>query len=152
VKRDDETEDVGDLRRAKPTKRILEQVRGISAELVRHVEVLKIWSAGSVTAEEALTTAEIVVTRCQELVKELAELDASGFSPPRKCYTASTTEGDVVQVLPEHRSFYADFMAPENMVVLRVVKKQPGKGGGLVVEAADGARMRVAIAHVVKTN
>jgi hypothetical protein len=145
-------EEVGDLRRARPTKRILEQIRGIMADLGKHSEALEAWSSSSNIARSALETARIVTAHGDVLLEHLKNLDSSGFSPPRKCYTASTTEGDVVQVLAEHRDFYSDFMGPENMTNLRVVKKQPGKGGGLVVEAADGARMRVAIAHVVKTS
>ena len=145
-------EEVGDLRRAKPTRRILEQVRGIMQEMARHSEVLDSWSSGSETAREALVNMRLIVIRGESLVGQLAKLNASGFSPPRKCYTASTAEGDTVRVLEEHRDFYSDLMDPSKMVSLKVVKKQPGKGGGLVVEATDRSRMRVAIAHVVKTS
>jgi hypothetical protein len=121
-------------------------------EISRHLEILESWASGNGIANCALVEARVMSARCEKLIEHLGALDASGFSPPRKCYTASTTEGDTIQVLEAHRNFYSDFMDPAKMVDLHVVKKQPGKGGGLVVEAADGSRMRVAIAHVVKTS
>ena len=145
-------DEVGDLRRARPTLRILEQVRGYKREISRHLEILETWSSDNEIAKCALSDAHLMFDSCEDLVRHLVELNTSGFSPPRKCYTASTTEGDIVQVLEAHRDFYAELMEPAKMVNLSVVKKQPGKGGGLVVEAADGSRMRVAIAHVVKTS
>lgn len=145
-------EEVGDLRRARPTRRILEQVRGYMKEISRHLEILESWASGNGIANCALAEARVMSARCEKLIEHLGALDASGFSPPRKCYTASTKEGDIVQVLEAHREFYAELMEPAKMTNLTVVKKQPGKGGGLVVEAADGSRMRAAIAHVVKTS
>ena len=145
-------EEVGDLRRARPTRRILEQVRGNMLDFSRHSEVLKGWSVDSDLASLALANVLLIAARGEELVSQLTKLDASGFSPPRKCYTASTTEGDIIQVLEAHREFYSELMEPSKMTGLKVLRKQPGKGGGLVVEAADGTRMRVAIAHVVKTS
>lgn len=144
--------EVEDLRRARPTKRILEQVRGVMGELRRHSESLISWCSGSELAQEALGHLRLIVVRGDELVKALEKLDSSGFSPPRKCYTAATGAGDTVQVLEDHKDFYADFMDPALMSELKVLKKQPGKGGGLVVEAKDGSRMRVAIVHVVRTS
>lgn len=121
-------------------------------DLSRHAEILTSWLPDSETAREALGNVRLMVIRGEALVGLLTKLDSSGFSPPRKCYTASTTEGDTVQVLVAHREFYSDFMAPSLMADLQVIKKQPGKGGGLVVVAADGSKMRVAMAHVVKTS
>jgi len=144
--------EVEDLRRARPTKRILEQVRSVIGEFRRHSASLISWCSGSELAQEALGHLRLIVVRGDDLVKVLEKLDASGFSPPRKCYTAATGAGDTVMVLEEHRDFYADLMDPTKMADLKVLKKQPGKGGGLVVEAKDGSRMRVAIVHVVRTS
>ena len=80
----------------------------------------------------------------------MTALDDLGFSPPRKSYTAGTVEGDHVTIIESFRDLYADLMGCDQMVDMVVEKVHPGKGGGFVVRAQGGSKMKVAKCHVVK--
>ena len=145
-------EDVN-LRSAPPTTRL----RGLAAaskERMESVEKrLKSWEVQSTDNQligVAVTEAAEVLQCMLTLEETLVELEKSGYSPPRKSFTASTEEGDVVSVLTEHKEKYKDIMDAGQMDRMTVLKKHPGKGGGLVVESTEGSRMRVASSHVVK--
>jgi hypothetical protein len=121
-----------------------------TASLEKDYAKLVAWGAGNEVAKEAAALLCLILNRFPELNVQLAKLDTSGFSPPRLSYTASVVEGDRVSVLEGQRHLYDDIMASELMIGMLVVKKHPGKGGGLVVENAQGNRMKVAMSHVVK--
>lgn len=69
---------------------------------------------------------------------------------PRKSkpVVADVVEGDSVAVLEEHRDSYSDILAADKQVALKVVKKYPGRGGGLLVAASSGTKLKVAASHV----
>lgn len=141
----------GDLRKVPPVQRM----RGLQAELRKKLEKglqkLELWETLTDTqsAKEATLTLGGILNELDTLDEHLADLEKSGFSPARKSYTAQAGEGDHVTVLEDKRDLYSEIMEPTQMINLVVVKKQPGKSGGLVVESADSVRMRVAVSHVV---
>jgi hypothetical protein len=139
-----------DLRTASPVKRIMGKISLAVANLTKDHEKLEKWGEGNEVAREAAEHLAGVLNEFPTLQERLVVLDASGFSPPRLSYTASVVEGDKVSVLEGQRFLYSDIMAPELMIAMLVVKKLPGKGGGLVVENTKGNRMKVAMSHVVK--
>jgi hypothetical protein len=146
-----------DLRTARPVRRLAGQVRVHAESLKNRCETLEAWTKPrGKDAEpnpfvlEAHGALVHVVEGFPKFFEAMKVLDELGFSPPRKSFTASTREGDRVSVLESFRSVYSDFMDPSDMIDLYVVKKVPGKGGGLVVSAKSGARMKVAKCHVVK--
>jgi hypothetical protein len=138
------------LRTAPPVKRVMGKISAALASLTRDHEKLEGWGETNVLAKEAAEQLAAILNEFPALTEQLNTLDASGFSPPRLSYTASVAEGDRVSVLEEHRHLYDDIMPAELMLDLLVLKKQPGKGGGLVVENSKGSRMRVAVSHTVK--
>lgn len=149
----DETEDslpCSDLRKVAPVRRMRGQVAVVEGSLARHHATLSSWAVSNGLAQKACDALAEVVAHIALFDDAMRALEDSGFSPPRKTFTAATKRGDRVRVLEEHRTFYADLMPQELMLDLLVTKKQPGKGGGLVVEASDKRKMRVAIAHVVR--
>ena len=139
-----------DLRRVEPVRRMRGQVEVISRALAKHRATLSSWALTNQLAQKAGDVLALVADHIALFDNAMSDLGASGFSPPRKTFTALTKKGDRVRVLEEHRSFYSDLVDPDLMLNLVVVRKPPGKGGGLVVEALDGRKMRVAIAHVVR--
>lgn len=139
-----------DLRKVAPVARM----RGLQAicreKLAKDLLKLKTWQTNTSEASvgDAILTLGGIVNEMETLDSQLQELEESGFSPARKSFTAKTKEGDRVSVLEDKRSDYAEIMEPSKMVDLVVVKKRPGRGGGLVVEASDRTRMQVAVSHV----
>jgi len=140
------------LRTAAPPVRVRGQIANATGKLDQVHERMKGWYAN--TANDVLLDAtnklDAVISSLRTLDGVMADLIASGFSPPRKSFTAGTREGDSVSVLDEHRAQYSDILKPEKQVELTVVKKYPGRGGGLIVEAKDGTRLRVSTSHVVR--
>ena len=70
-------------------------------------------------------------------------------SPSRKSFTALTKEGDHVALLDKYRPQYNDLIDRELMGDLKVFRKNENRGG-LVLEATNGSRIKVAAAHVVR--
>lgn len=140
------------LRTAAPAVRVRGQIDNATAKLDQILGKLKGWveTAANDVLSEVTDRLGSIVGELHGLDETLASLVASGWTPPRKSYTASTDEGDSVSVLDEHREGYADILAPAKQVELEVVKKYPGRGGGLVVQAKDGTRLKVSTSHVVR--
>jgi hypothetical protein len=147
-----EDNETKDLRKVPPVERLRGLQSVCRAKLEKDLVKLNAWqnyTENESLKEAALTLGEIL-NSFKILDEQLKELEDSGFSPARKSYTAKAGEGDRVSVLEEKREAYSDLMDPIKMVDLLVVKKRPGKTGGLVVEAEDNSRMQVAVAHVVR--
>ena len=145
------------LRTARPVRRLAGQVRLHALSLQNRCLTLESWTRpkGRGAEPNPLVTAahaslREVLACFPRFFDLMQELEASGFSPPRKSFTADTKAGDRVSVLESFRPNYADFMEPEEMIDLLVEKKYPGKSGGLVVRSEGGAVMKVAKCHVVK--
>ena len=150
------TENVN-LRSAPPVERLIGQLAIVQETLEKRRETLEAWAEPQVEgaevnelAKDALDALNTVVDGFPLVKTALDKLLASGYSPPRKSYTAGTEEGDRVAILEGDRVRYEDIMEVDLMLDLEVIKKIPGKGGGLIVAASDGARMKVATSHVVK--
>jgi hypothetical protein len=140
----------GDLRTAPPVVRTIAFVKRLHAEANKVCVKLASWAEQNPVVSEASSSANELANSFPALEDALVELKDSGFSPPRTTYTASTDEGDTVMVLDKFREKYEDLMNPASMTILTVIKKHPGKGGGLIVESSDKVRMKVATSHVVK--
>lgn len=146
-----------DLRTAKPVIRLKGQISILMKTLNDRRETLEGWTKPQVEGAEpneqavsALEALNEITNAYPAFVEAMDELEKSGFSPARKSYTATTGEGDRVAVLEDERHRYTDIMDEDLMLDMLVIKKQPGKGGGLIVEAKDGPKMKVALSHVVK--
>ena len=140
----------GDLRTAPPVVRMRAFVNRLHDDLNKVCVKLETWSEQNEVVSDARNAAAALTNEFSALEEALEELEKGGFSPPRTTYTASTEEGDTVAVLDKYRDKYEDIMPSSEMGHLKVLKKHPGKGGGLIVENADGDRMKVATSHVVK--
>jgi hypothetical protein len=140
----------GDLRTASPVVRMRAFVGRLHESTQKVCKKLATWSDQNDVVSEAAGAAVELEGLFPALEDALATLEENGFSPPRTTYTASTEEGDHVSVLDKFREKYEDLMPADSMGDLTVIKKHPGKGGGLIVESSDGARMKVATSHVVK--
>lgn len=140
----------GDLRTAPPVVRMRVFVDRMCDDMAKVCAKLETWAEQNEIVVDAKAAAAELMNSFPALDDALEELDKKGFSPPRTTYTASTEEGDTVSVLDKYREKYDDIMSPTDMAKLTVVKKHPGKGGGLIVENSKGARMKVATSHVVK--
>jgi hypothetical protein len=140
------------LRTAAPAIRIRGQVGNATEKLEQVLGRVTGWLDSSSSEELSVVSNQLgeVVESLGALDKSLAALVESGWMPPRKSYTASTKEGDTVSVLDEHRHRYSDILKPEKQVELKIVKKYPGRGGGLVAESKDGTRLMVSTSHVVR--
>ena len=140
------------LRSAAPAVRIRGQVANSADKLEQVLGKMQGWNENSTSSElsQGIDQLDGVMAGLRVLDKTLAALVDAGWMPPRKSYTAATKEGDVVSVLEEHRNRYSDILKPEKQVELKVVKKHPGRGGGLVAEAKDGTRLMVSTSHVVR--
>jgi hypothetical protein len=138
------------LRTAPPVKRVMGKILAALASLTKDHEKLEGWGENNVLAKEAAEHLAGILNEFPSLSERLTVLDDSGFSPPRLSYTASIVEGDRLSVLEENRHLYDEIMPADLMRDLLVLKKQPGKGGGLVVENSKGVRMRVAVSHTAK--
>ena len=138
------------LRTVAPVKRVKGKIVVAVDSLAREYLKLEAWGKKNRLAKTAADLLESILNDFPALTDSLEVLDASGFSPPRLSYTSSVVEGDRVSVLEDHRHLYDEVMSCDLMLNLAVVKRHPGKGGGLVVENAKGTRMKVAISHVVK--
>jgi hypothetical protein len=141
-----------DLRKVPPVARMRGLQAVLRAKLDKDLEKLNTWKGftdNQAAVDAALTLGEILNT-FSTLDAQLEELQESGFSPARKSYTARANEGDKVTVLEEKREVYSDLMEPAMMIDMLVIKKRPGKGGGLIVEASDSTRMQVSVSHVVR--
>jgi hypothetical protein len=143
--------DKQDLRTVPPVARMRGLQEGIKEKLEKDLTKLKAWQTvtDNQAAKDAVATLGGVLNELEVLDSQLAELEESGFSPARKSFTAKAAEGDRVTVLDDKREGYSEIMDPESMVDLLVVKKRPGKSGGLVVESKDHVRMQVPVSHVV---
>jgi hypothetical protein len=146
-----------DLRTARPVRRVAGQVRILVEGLSARCATIETWThpkgrgaEPNAQVVEAHTVLAQLLDGFPGFFKLMDQLDEQGFSPPRKSFTASTKEGDRIAVLESYRLRYADFMPPALMVDLHVDKKHPGMGGGLVVSAPSGEKMKVAKCHVVK--
>lgn len=116
-----------------------------------HCSRLSEWAAKSDAAAESRDILTGVLHGADNFNAEMKLFEDTGWSPPRKSYTAKTSEGDRVAILEDMRGSYSDILDRDLMADLLVVKKHPGnKGGGLVVEASDGSKIKVSISHVVK--
>lgn len=154
----DETKTAGsssekvNLRTAAPAVRIRGQVANAAEKLDQVLAKMKGWAGNSSSDELNQGTEQLdgVMAGLRVLDKTLGALVESGWTPPRKSYTASTAEGDTVSVLDEYRDRYSDILPPAKQVELKVVKKYPGRGGGLVAESKDGTRLMVSTSHVVR--
>ena len=145
------------LRSAPPVERLIGQLAIVQETIEKRRDTLAAWAEPQVEgaevnelAKDALDALNVVVEGFPAVKTALDKLLASGYSPPRKSYTAGTEEGDRVAILEGDRVRYEDIMEADLMLDLEVIKKIPGKGGGLIVAASDGARMKVATSHVVK--
>ena len=145
-----------DLRKARPVRRLAGQVKLHAQGLINRCATLEAWTRPRgdgppnplvVQAHESLCH---VVEGFPKFFATMTALDGVGFSPPRKSFTAGTVEGDRISVLESCRERYSDLMYPDMMVDMAVEKVYPGKGGGLVVTAKNGERMKVSKCHVVK--
>jgi hypothetical protein len=141
---------IGDLRTAPPIVRVRAFVARLREGVNKVCVKLATWAEQNDVVADASTAAAELMNAFPALDETLEELETKGFSPPRTTYTASTEEGDTVSVLDKYREKYEDIMAPSEMGKLTVLKKHPGKGGGLIVENSHGAKMKVATSHVVK--
>lgn len=140
-----------DLRTAPPVQRMRLVLEKQFEAIEPHLAKLFDWTEKNPTAHKAYAILLQIVDMAADFDAEMAEFEATGWSPARKSYTAKTNEGDHVAILEDMRESYADLMDPKLMGDLVVVKKHPGnKGGGLVVEAKGGDKMKVSISHVVK--
>lgn len=145
------------LRSAPPVERLIGQLAIVQETIEKRRDTLEAWAKPQVEgaepnelAKDALEALNGVVEAFPAVATALDKLHASGYSPPRKSYTAGTEEGDHVAILEGDRVRYEDIMEADQMLDLEVIKKIPGKGGGLIVQNNDGARMKVATSHVVK--
>ncbi len=152
TKGDGKTDERVNLRTAAPAIRIRGQVANASDKLEQVLGKMKDWAENSVSNElsQGANQLEAIMGELRTLDETLGVLVATGWMPPRKSYTAATTEGDRVNVLDEHRSRYSDILPPAKQVDLTVVKKYPGRGGGLIAESKDGTRLMVSTSHVVR--
>jgi hypothetical protein len=143
------------LRTAPPVVRMRGQITIMSDKLAPIAEKLADWSTKSPDNELLTEVGEqlaTTVSNIETVISVLTKLEKSGFLPPRKSYTLSTDEGDVVSVLEDYRVKYVDIVPADDQVGLTVVKKYPGKGGGLVVQTKKGVKMKVATSHILKTS
>lgn len=151
-----------DLRRAPPVQRLVRQLLAFQAKLNDRRETYEAWS-GSLPHDSQVRALmgqgsrhfEALLGAFSPLCVILRALAKTGFSPPRKCFTANTAVGDSVSVLEIYHSSYRDILDPRFMGDLEVIKKYPGKGaggkgGGLLVKASDGTTLKVASSHVVR--
>jgi hypothetical protein len=138
------------LRTAGPVTRL----RGVVAVLVDKVcyahDRLTVWGESNDLARELSEAFGGLQGELSSIAERLEKLELSGFSPPRKSFTADTSEGDHVLLLDQYRDRYADLLDPSHMDNLVVLKKRAGRGGGLILEATDGTKFQTAIAHVVR--
>ena len=140
-----------DLRTAPPVQRMRLVLGKLFEGVGSHLTKLSDWAEKNPAAQKAYAVLLQIADLSIEFDTEMVEFEKTGWSPPRKSYTAKTNEGDRVAVLEDMRDSCAELMDPKLMGDLLVVKKYPGnKGGGLVVEAKDGSKMKVSISHVVK--
>ena len=140
--------DIGsvNLRTAGPVTRL----RGIVEKAVEKLTAAQVkvsgWDCKTETLQDLLAE---VLARIPDIQQELEDLEKSGYSPPRKSYTAQTAEGDHVSILEKYRANYKDILDEELMDNLLVVRKNENRGG-LILEAANKGRLKTATAHVVR--
>jgi hypothetical protein len=140
----------GDLRTAHPVVKVRACVARLREGVDKVCKRLAGWVKQNESVGDASNSALELVNAFPALEDALEELEHKGFSPERTTYTASAEEGDVVSVLDKFREKYEDIMPPSSMAHLTVLKKYPGRGGGLIVESTDEGKMKVASSHVVK--
>lgn len=140
-----------DLRTAPPVRRMRLILAKLFEDVRPHLDRLAEWAEKNLAAVPSREALFRVVDGANTFGARMTEFEATGWSPPRKSFTAKTSEGDRVAILEDMRGSYSDILDPNLMGDLLVVKKHPGnKGGGLVVEASDGSKIKVSISHVVK--
>jgi hypothetical protein len=140
-----------DLRTAPPVRRMRLVLAQQFEAVELHLAKLTYWSDTNSAAAKAHAILLHIVEMAEAFDAEMTTFEATGWSPPRKSYTAKTEEGDSVAILEDMKDSYTELMDAKLMGDLKVVKKHPGnRGGGLIVEAKDGSRMKVSISHVVK--
>jgi hypothetical protein len=144
--------DIGsiNLRTAGPVTR-LRGVMAVITEKSEYVrEKLAVWGEGNTEAGELAEAVAVLQGELGTITEALETLEKSGFSPPRKSFTADTSEGDHVSILEQYRTRYEDILEARLMDNLEVLKKRDGRGGGLTLVASDGTKVLTAIAHVVR--
>ena len=140
-----------DLRTAPPVRRMRLILAKLFEDVRPHLLRLSEWAAKNDAATASRDILTGVLRGADDFNNEMELFELTGWSPPRKSFTAKTSEGDRVAILEDMRGSYSDILDPNLMGDLLVVKKHPGnKGGGLVVEAGDGSKIKVSISHVVK--
>jgi hypothetical protein len=146
----------GDLRTARPVRRLAGQVKIHAQGIINRCSTLEAWTrpkgggAPNPLVVEAHRSLCEVVEGFSRFFATMTALDKLGFSPPRKSYTMETVSGDHVTVIESFRDLYVDLMGADLMVDLVVEKVIPGKGGGFVVRAYNGSKMKVAKCHAVR--
>jgi hypothetical protein len=142
--------EVVNLRTAGPVTRL----RGVMAQVTSKITFvqgkLTSWGDSNEQAKELADAAEQLNSEVSTLVEGLEKLEGTGFSPPRKSFTALTTVGDRVSILEKYRERYEDLLHRDQMDDLTVIKKRDGRGGGLILEARDGTKVPAASAHIVR--
>jgi hypothetical protein len=137
------------LRTVGPVTR-LRGVMAVVTEKVATVEAkLTKWGEENETAAEIAEAVTAVVAEVHGISERLKQLELSGFSPPRKSFTAQTKEGDHVSLLEKYREHYDDLIDRSLMNDLVVIRKNENRGG-LVLETETGTRVKAAAAHVVR--
>jgi hypothetical protein len=140
-----------DLRREQPVRRMRLVLANTFESMESHITKLTGWAETNPAAEKSLILLTNILGLAAEFGDEMVKFEETGWSPARKSFSAKTDEGDRVAILDDMRTTYADLMNVSLMSDLLVIKKHAGnRGGGLIVEAAGGERMKVAISHVVK--
>jgi hypothetical protein len=137
------------LRTAGPVTRLRGVMAVITAKLQFVQGKLVNWSETNETAKDIADSVETLKGEIEDLVDRLESLEASGFSPARKSFTAQTTVGDHVSILEKYRDRYEDLVPCKDMDDLVVIKRRDGRGGGLVLEV-NGVKLPAASAHVVR--
>ena len=145
------------LRSASPVRKLAGGARKDVQSLQKRCNILATWACpeggeSNPFVLEAYGALEKALKGFSKFFSAMQVLDGLGFSPPRVSLTAATTAGDTVTVLDQFRERYVDIMNPFLMVDLYVERVYPGRGGGLVVLAKNGVKMKVAKSHVAKVS
>lgn len=137
------------LRTVGPVTRVRGVVAIAAERLIAAGDKLDKWGEESSLAAEIGEDVSRAAAEIQAIADKLETLETSGFSPSRKSFTFLTKEGDHVSVLEKYRSQYDDLIGRELMTNLKVFRKNENRGG-LILEAGNGSRIKVAAAHIVR--
>ena len=129
------------------------RLRGAVAKITEKLEAIhkKVcsWDGDNEMVKSISSELNQILTGFPSLLAAFKKLEATKYSPPRKGYTALTDVGDKVSILEKYRPQYKDLLTSDLMDDLKVTAKNPNRGG-LILEATSGAKVRAAIAHVVR--